>query len=176
MDPKSSDCTWPITALSQVLTTMTALTDPVLMYFTKNLSDPEKASLVNRINQPNRQYTAPYNLPDSVIPCPFSAEQQVGKTPEEVHQLHRQWLEQTSYSLDREHATTFFVVDDRFAHDESVLIGYLPDETSTKCEFLRAPIDEAISAYTIMDGGQQGWDDLKEMVDSKSGLLFGHQE
>lgn len=61
----------------------------------------------------------------------------------------------------------FIIVDqDSFRADNpSVIMGYFgPDRanSSRDVEFIRQKIENTVGVYTVLDGGQQGWDEFSE--------------
>uniref|UniRef100_A0A0W0F3Q1 Uncharacterized protein n=1 Tax=Moniliophthora roreri TaxID=221103 RepID=A0A0W0F3Q1_MONRR len=105
---------------------MTATKDSVLLYTTHRALLPEVPSLVDQLNQPNRQFTQPYNLPDVIQPAPFPNEDQIGASLDILNEKHHSWIAQNDLDVNMAPNASLFIVADKDTLDNrTVQVVYL---------------------------------------------------
>jgi hypothetical protein len=150
--------------------------DSVLLYRRVPLSPEEASILIDELNQPNRQFTHPYNLPDIVELSPAPEHEQVGRPVDELVNLHKQWVASNGIDAQTQlNASIFFVVDEETSQGRTVQVVNTLDVEGERVgdenyQSVRAPVAQAILAYTILDGGQQGWDFILEVASENDGI------
>jgi hypothetical protein len=146
-----------------------ATSSSVLFYITCTPLVAQADQLLDRLNKSNRQYLAPYGLPDVIQLAPggpHASERGL------LDATQRQWCVKNNVSKQRENHHFFVVADDRsFGPDGTVELVYMGCEDETATESFRAPIDDAVMVYAVIDGGQQGWEDFKHDADKNGGTL-----
>ncbi|KAL0569032.1 hypothetical protein V5O48_012940 [Marasmius crinis-equi] len=154
---------------------MPATKDSVLLYTTHEPLVSEIPRLVDQLNQPNRQFTQPYNLPDVIQPAPFVREDQVGASLENLVEKHREWIAQNKLDLNTApNASLFIVADENTLAEQIVQVVYLGAEVEDNgkgYDSLRSPISAAVQVFTTIDGGQHGWDEFIYQAQSNGGVI-----
>ncbi|KAI3608087.1 hypothetical protein WG66_004917 [Moniliophthora roreri] len=160
---------------------MTATKNSVLLYATHEALLPEIPSLVDQLNQPNRQSTQPYNLPDVIQPAPFPTEDQIAASLDSLNDKHRSWIAQNDLDVNRApNASLFIVADEDTLHSRTVQVVYLGSDVENhekRYDVLRSPISAAVQVFTTIDGGQHGWDEFLYQARANGGVIpsFGSQ-
>ena len=154
------------------------MVSPVLLYIIVNRPAFEMSRMLDSINEPNRQFTAIYNLAD-VVQFPPYPQQMITRKPINIlAALQMDWAEKHRISLvEHENAAFFIVADEKsFSSDipPTVKVVYLvgrPDSTSTQYECFRCAVPDAIGIFNAINGGQHGWDEFMALAQSNGGTL-----
>ncbi|KIJ45265.1 hypothetical protein M422DRAFT_779163 [Sphaerobolus stellatus SS14] len=154
---------------------MGTTSESVLLYITDERLHSELLGLIDELNQPNREYTAPYGLSDIIQRSPAPLQTQIGSTLEQIITLHHAWAMDEGISpKTNENASLFLVADEESlaaARPRIVKIVHLSLSYPNQYEILRSPINQAIGAYTTIDGGQHGWEEFMQSAQKNDGML-----
>ncbi|KAJ5604442.1 hypothetical protein N7510_009596 [Penicillium lagena] len=148
----------------------------VLLYVTVDRPAIEISHLVDALNEPNRQFTAVYNLPDVIEVAPHAHQMIIGAPVSSLVALQLDWAEEHHISSVTNHNVSLFIVADELSLPtvlpRTVQVVYLvenSDSTETRFESLRTLVPDAIKVFTTIDGGQQGWDEFMDLARSNGG-------
>ncbi|THV02710.1 hypothetical protein K435DRAFT_775352 [Dendrothele bispora CBS 962.96] len=154
---------------------MTPTRNSVLLYATHKEILPEFPSLVDQLNQPNRQFTQPYNLPDVIQPALPVTEDQVDASLDNLVEKHRGWVAENDLNVNTApNASLFIVADEDTIPTGTVQVVYIGSEVAGNekgYDVLRSPISTAVQIFTMIDGGQQGWNEFVFEAQSNGGII-----
>jgi len=154
---------------------MSSETEYLILYITHQSLRPELPALLDELNQPNREFTAPYGLSDIIHPSSAPLQDQIGGRLENLIELHRTWATNNGVNpTTNENASLFLVADEgslSTASSRSVQIVHFSPNNPSEFQTLRSPIDQAVGVYTTIDGGQQGWEEFVRSAQNHGGIL-----
>ena len=158
---------------------------PVLVYITYPMTHDEQSSLISQLNEPNEEFLKPYpHLPKLLHQSP--AQDLVGKTIEEILEIHRQWSRDQEIKWDQKKGESrsewkswpgsymFVVAGDEASptsRSRKVQVVHIPDGNGVKgtYQMVRASIRGAVGVINVAHADGWEWEGIDTELPDEEG-------